>query len=251
MTRYKLTLEYDGTNTVGWQIQNGHGSDKYLSIQQLLTDAVFRFCGQQVAVVAAGRTDAGVHALGMAAHFDLTGDARHADTVKNALNFWLQDAGAPVAVLGAEIVPDDWHARFSCVRRNYRYVIVNRGAPTVLDKNRAWWVPRPLDVAAMQAAAAQLIGKHDFTSFRASECQARSPVKTLDELRIKKEELRIIIEVSAKSFLHHQVRNMVGTLVAIGLGRPYSIPEILAAHSRSAAGPNAPAHGLYFTSAEY
>ncbi|MCL1891863.1 MAG: tRNA pseudouridine(38-40) synthase TruA [Alphaproteobacteria bacterium] len=244
MTRYKLTLEYDGTDLIGWQ-ENAQGP----SVQSLLQDAVFKFCQQYVEVFAAGRTDAGVHALGMACHFDLSDSDHDAETVMRALNFYLNDA--PVCVLNCEIVPDDFHARFSCLRRNYRYVILNRRAPAVLDKNKVWWIPRSLDIDAMRAAAEKLHGNHDFTSFRASECQAKSPVKTLDEIRITSNGELITIDFSARSFLHHQVRNMVGTLVEIGLGKPYDIDEIFAAKNRSAAGPTAPPSGLYFVSAEY
>jgi tRNA pseudouridine38-40 synthase len=288
MARYKLILEYCGAGTVGWQAQGGAGSDSISSIQALVQDAIFRFCGRRVDVVAAGRTDAGVHALGMAAHFDLEPradrvQALHPVAIMRALNFWLFKAGAPVAVLDCELVPDDWHARFSCKRRNYKYIILNRCAPAVLDAERAWRIPRKLDIEKMRAAAARLIGSHDFTSFRASECQAKNPVKTLDKVEIvaekpqtRKEKFSekdiagglmccgessesrvgmnaeiITISFSARSFLHHQVRNMVGTLAEIGLGKPHDIDEILAVKNRAAAGPTAPAYGLYFVSAEY
>lgn len=245
MTRYKLTLEYDGTGLIGWQ-ENRQGP----SVQSLLQDAVYKFCQQHVAVVAAGRTDAGVHALGMVAHFDL-GDTGHAtcDRIAAALNFYLNDC--PVSVLACQEVSDDFHARFSCVRRNYRYAILNRAAAPTLEKNKVWHVARPLDIDAMRAAAEKLIGNHDFSSFRASECQTKSPIKTLDEVRIIAPTPRIIIDFSARSFLHHQVRNMVGTLVEIGLGKPLDIDEIFDAKNRSAAGPTAPASGLYFVSADY
>jgi tRNA pseudouridine38-40 synthase len=173
------------------------------------------------------------------------------ETVMRALNFWLGQAGAPVSVLSAEIVSDDWHARFSCRRRNYKYIIVNRKNPVVLDKSKVWWIPRDLDMEKMRAAARKLLGEHDWTSFRASECQAKSPIKTLDKIRISNLESRISIEFSARSFLHHQVRNIVGTLVEIGLDKPLDIDEIFVAKNRSAAGPTAPACGLYFVSAEY
>lgn len=245
MARYKLILEYDGTNLIGWQ-ENTTGP----SVQALLADAIFRFSGAHVNVVAAGRTDAGVHAIAMPAHFDI-GFEYDPQTIMNATNAHLRAAGAPVAVLSCEVVPDDFHARFSCVKRHYRYVIINRRAPLVLNANRAWWVPRPLDISAMRAAAAGFIGRHDWTSFRSSECQAKSPIKTLDELSITMDGDRIIFDISARSFLHHQVRNIVGTLVEIGLGKPLDIDAIFAAQNRSAAGPTAPAMGLYFVSAEY
>lgn len=243
MTRYKITVEYDGTDLIGWQ-ENRQGP----SVQSILRDAVEKFCGARPDIVAAGRTDAGVHAIAMVAHFDLD-EQKNPETVMRAMNFYLSDS--PVSVLSCDIVPDDFHARFSCVRRNYRYVVLNRGARPVLEKNRVWWVPRKLNVSAMRCAAEKLVGHHDFTSFRASECQAKSPIKTLDSCTIKRSGEYIIFEFSARSFLHHQVRNMVGTLVEIGLGKPYDIDEIFAAKNRSAAGPTAPASGLFFVSADY
>ncbi|MBQ1927662.1 MAG: tRNA pseudouridine(38-40) synthase TruA [Alphaproteobacteria bacterium] len=243
MTRYKVIFEYDGTNLIGWQ-ENRQGP----SVQSLLKDAIEKFCGVRPDVVGAGRTDAGVHAVAMVAHFDLDSDV-DANTVMRAVNFYLNDA--PVSVVDCEIVPDDFNARFSCVMRHYKYIILNRSAPPVLDKNRAWWVPRKLNVKKMRDAARALVGKHDFTSFRASQCQAKSPIKTLDSCRIEKKDDLIVFDFSARSFLHHQVRNMVGTLVEIGLGTPYDINEIFAARNRSAAGATAPACGLYFIQADY
>ncbi|MBD5400267.1 tRNA pseudouridine(38-40) synthase TruA [bacterium] len=243
MTRYRVTLEYDGTDLIGWQ-ENRQGP----SVQSLIKDAIEKFCGARPDVVAAGRTDAGVHAVGMTAHFDLPGD-RDANTVMRAVNFYLTDK--PVSILSCEIVPDDFHARFDCTARHYKYVVLNRRAAPVLEKNRVWWVPRELDVDAMRVAADKLIGNHDFTSFRASECQAKSPIKTLDVARVVRDGDKIIFEFSARSFLHHMVRNIVGTLVEIGLGKPYDVDEIFAAKNRSAAGPTAPAAGLYFISADY
>ena len=243
MTRYKVILEYDGTDLIGWQ-ENTQGP----SVQSLLKDAIEKFCGARPDVVGAGRTDAGVHAIAMCAHFDLNSGA-DANTVMRAVNFYLNDA--PVSVVDCEIVPDDFNARFSCVMRHYKYIVLNRSAPPVLDKNRAWWVPRKLNVKKMRDAARALVGKHDFTSFRASQCQAKSPIKTLDSCRIEKKDDLIIFDFSARSFLHHQVRNMVGTLVEIGLGTPYDIDEIFSARNRSAAGATAPACGLYFIQADY
>jgi tRNA pseudouridine38-40 synthase len=244
MTRYKLTIEYDGTTLIGWQ-ENRQGD----SVQSILQAAIFQFCGERVVVVAAGRTDAGVHARGMACHFDIGADHYSPDTIAKAINFHLTNS--PVAVLNCEQMTDDFHARFSAKKRNYEYVILNRAAPAVLDKNRVWWMPRKLDVGRMKQAAEKLVGSHDFTSFRASECQSKSPVKTIDEIRVTRYASRVTIRVGAKSFLHHQVRNIVGTLVEIGLGRDLDIDEILAAKNRRAAGPTAPASGLYFVSAEY
>ena len=243
MTRYKINIEYDGTDLIGWQI-NQDGP----SVQSLLQEAIFKFCAEQVDVYSAGRTDAGVHAISMVAHFDLMRD-QDAQTVMRAMNFYL--VNKPVSVLNCEKVSDDFHARFSCVARHYKYVVVNRSAPVVLNKNRVWWVPQKLDVDAMKKAAEKLLGKHDFTSFRAAQCQAKSPIKTLDSVSITQNGEEIVFEFSARSFLHHQVRNMVGTLVEIGMGKPYDINEIFDAKDRSAAGITAPASGLYFVAADY
>lgn len=243
MTRYKVILEYDGTNLIGWQ-ENAQGH----SVQSLLKDAIEKFCGARPDVVGAGRTDAGVHAVAMCAHFDLD-SSPDANTVMRALNFYLFEL--PVSVLSCEIVPDDFNARFSCIGRHYKYVVLNRSAPPVLNKNRVWWVPRKLNIKKMRAEAKKLVGKHDFTSFRAAQCQAKSPIKTLDTATITQDGDKIIFEFSARSFLHHQVRNMVGTLVEIGLGKPYDIDEIFAQKKRGAAGVNAPASGLYFIRASY
>lgn len=243
MTRYKINLEYDGTNLIGWQ-ENLDGD----SVQSLLMDAIEKFCGERPTITGAGRTDAGVHAVSMTAHFDLEKE-QAADTVMRAMNFYLIDK--PVSVLSCERMDDEFNARFSCVARHYKYVVLNRRAAPVLEKDRVWWVPQKLNVDAMHAAAQKLLGNHDFTSFRASECQAKSPIKTLDKLDITVDGDKIIFELSARSFLHHMVRNIVGTLVEIGIGKPYDIDEILAAKNRSAAGPTAPAGGLYFIRADY
>ena len=243
MTRYKVILEYDGTGLIGWQ-ENRQGP----SVQSLMKDAIEKFCGARPNVVGAGRTDAGVHAVGMVAHFDLE-SAPDANTVMRALNFYLNDA--PVSVLDCEIVPDDFSARFSCIMRHYKYIVLNRSAAPVLDKNRVWWVPKKLDVEKMRRASESFLGEHDWTSFRAAQCQAKSPIKTLDYCRIEQKGDLVIFEFSARSFLHHQVRNMVGTLVEIGLGAAYDIDEIFAACDRSAAGATAPARGLYFIQADY
>ena len=241
--RYKINLEYDGTDLIGWQ-ENHQGP----SVQSLLQDAIFQFCGENTTVYSAGRTDAGVHAINMVAHFDLERE-HEPETVMRAMNFYLTEK--PVAVLNCEKVNDNFHARFSCIKRHYKYIVINRSAPIVLQKNRAWWVPKKLDINAMKKAAQKLIGKHDFTSFRSSQCQSKSPIKTLDSITITQNGDEIIFEFMARSFLHHQVRNMVGTLVEIGLGKPLDIDEILNAKNRSAAGINAPACGLYFIAADY
>ncbi len=245
MTRYKLTLEYDGRGFVGWQRQ-----DNGPSVQAALEAAVKRFCGEAVTAHAAGRTDAGVHALAQVAHIDLDKETG-ADTLRDALNFHVKPAA--VAVLAAEAVADDFHARFSATERAYRYRIVNRRAPLALDRGRAWFVPVPLDAAAMGEAARALLGKHDFTSFRAGECQAKSPVKTLDALEVSRDGDEIRIEARALSFLHHQVRNMAGTLKLVGEGKwdRTDMERALAARDREAAGPTAPADGLYLVAVRY
>ena len=243
MTRYKVILEYDGTDLIGWQ-ENRQGP----SVQSIMKDAIYGFCGARPDVVGAGRTDAGVHAVAMTAHFDIDGNF-DANTVMRALNFYLNNK--PVSVLDCEIVSDEFNARFDCVARHYKYIVLNRSASPVLNKNRVYWVPRKLNIDAMRMAAQKLLGNHDFTSFRASECQAKSPIKTLDKIEISQNGDEIIFEFSARSFLHHMVRNIVGTLIEIGLGKPYDIDEILSAKNRSAAGPTAPADGLYFIRADY
>ena len=243
MTRFKINLEYDGTDLIGWQ-ENQQGS----SVQSLLQDAIFQFCGEKTTVFSAGRTDAGVHAVNMVAHFDLEKE-QEPETVMRAMNFYLTEK--PVAVLNCEKVNNDFHSRFSCVARHYKYVVINRSSPIVLQKNRVWWVPQKLDINAMKRAAQKLVGKHDFTSFRAAQCQSKSPIKTLDSVSITQSGDGIIFEFSARSFLHHQVRNMVGTLIEIGMGKPYDIDEIFEAKNRGAAGINAPACGLYFIGADY
>lgn len=245
MPRYKLTLEYDGTGFVGWQRQ-----DNGLAVQAVLELAAYRLCGAQVSAVAAGRTDAGVHATGQIVHIDLP-KVYAADRVRDALNFHMKEHA--VAVVTAEAVADDFHARFSAIGRSYLYRIVNRRAPLVLQRDRAWWVPVALDVEAMRAGARHLVGHHDFTSFRASECQAASPDKTLDALEVSRhgEEIRVV--TAARSFLHHQVRNMVGTLKLVGEGKwtPDDVAKARDARDRKAGGPTAPAGGLYFTGVTY
>jgi tRNA pseudouridine38-40 synthase len=245
MPRYKLTIEYDGTPYVGWQIQ-----DNGPTIQGALTEAIAAFTGERVIVHGAGRTDAGVHALGQVAHVDL---ARDWDTnnVRDAANFHLRPQ--PIAVLMAEQVADDFEARFSATRRHYLYRISNRRADLALEQNRAWRVPRPLDTAAMQGAAQRLIGKHDFTTFRSTECQAASPVKTLDRLDVTRDGDDVRVTASARSFLQHQVRSMVGSLTHVGEGK-WSADDLaaaLAARDRTACGQVAPPHGLYLVKVEY
>jgi tRNA pseudouridine38-40 synthase len=245
MPRFRLLVEYDGTPFVGWQRQ-----PVGTSVQGVLEQALQRLCGMPVAVQAAGRTDAGVHARGQVVHADLPRDFP-ADTVRDAVNFHVRPH--PVAVLMAEPVDDGFHARFSATGRAYVYRILNRRAPAVLERSRMWWVPVPLDDAAMAAAARHLLGRHDFTSFRAAACQANSPVKTLDVLDVRRDGESIAIHAAARSFLHHQVRNMVGTLKLVGEGKwpPEAVGAALAARSRAAAGPTAPPEGLYLTEVRY
>jgi tRNA pseudouridine38-40 synthase len=245
MPRYKLLIEYDGAPFAGWQIQA-----EQATVQGVLAAAVEAFCGEKVSVQGAGRTDAGVHALGQVAHVDLRKDW-DSDTVRDALTAQLRPH--PVAVLAAERVADDFDARFSARARHYLYRIVNRRADLALDRGRAWRVPRLLDAAAMHRAAQGLIGKHDFTTFRAAECQAKSPVKTLDRLDVEREGDEIRIAASARSFLHHQVRSMVGSLALVGEGRwsAKDLAAALAARDRTACGPIAPPDGLYLVRVEY
>ncbi|MBC2653636.1 tRNA pseudouridine(38-40) synthase TruA [Novosphingobium flavum] len=248
MTRFALTLEFDGTPFMGLQRQ-AHGP----TVQQAVEEAVESVTGEQVTLHAAGRTDAGVHALAMRAHVDVAKDIAPFRLME-ALNARLRLAGWPIAVLACEEKPEDWHARFSCTGRSYLYRIVNRRAPLTLDQGRAWLVKGPvLDHEAMHRAALALVGKHDFTTFRSKQCQADSPVKTLDRLSVRRQGDEVLIETGARSFLHHQVRSMVGCLVLVGLGhwREAQVGEALAARDRQALGHNAPPEGLYFVAASY
>ena len=245
--RYKLTIEYDGTNLLGWQRQLDGPS-----VQQYLEEILDRLNGSHSEIVSAGRTDAGVHALGQVAHIDLS---RQMELwkIREAFNGNLLAQNAPVSVLEVESVSDDFNARFSARKRCYRYRLLNRRAPSALNHSRVWWVPVPLNIEAMRRGASFLIGHHDFSSFRAAACQAKSPVKTLDKIDIFQDGDEIIFEVEARSFLHHQVRNIVGTLEMVGDGRlqPEDVKRILKARDRKAAGPTAPACGLYLTRVLY
>jgi tRNA pseudouridine38-40 synthase len=243
--RYRLTIEYDGTGLVGWQRQpNG------LSVQAALEDATALFCGEKVTVHGAGRTDAGVHALAQVAHIDLARE-HPLDTIRSALNHFLRPAA--ISVLAVEAAAPDFDARRSAIGRVYRYRILNRRPPPMLDRMRVWHVAPPLDLAAMQQGAAHLIGKHDFSTFRDSLCQAKSPVKTLDVLEVTQAGDEIHIEARARSFLHHQVRNIAGTLKLVGLGQwqPDDVATALDARDRRAGGPTAPAEGLYLVEIRY
>ncbi len=245
MPRYKLTIEYDGAGFVGWQRQ-----DSGPSVQQALEEAVQGFCGERVTIYGAGRTDTGVHALGQVAHLDLPRELPPGK-LRDAINFHLKPW--PAAVLEAEPAADDFHARFSALERRYRYRIVNRRPPLVLDRGRAWRVPQALDAGAMQAGAGRLVGHHDFSAFRSSECQARDARRTLDGLTVARDGERIDIEVTARSFLHNQVRIIAGTLKQVGEGRwsPDDVTRILDSRDRRLAGQTAPAHGLTFLSVRY
>jgi len=245
LTRFALTLEFDGTPFFGLQRQ-AHGP----SVQQAVEEAVHAITGEQVTLHAAGRTDAGVHALGMRVHVDVTKKI-DAFRLMEALNFHLRPD--PIAVLACEAKADNWHARFSCIGREYLYRIANRRAPLTLDANRMWQVPQPLDAPAMHRAAQALVGRHDFTTFRSVHCQARSAEKTLDVLSAERVGDEVRIRAAARSFLHHQVRSMVGCLALVGMGRwrEEQVAEALAARDRQALGLNAPSEGLYFVRALY
>jgi len=246
MPRYRLTLEYDGTPFVGWQVQ-ALGK----SVQGRLTEAIHKFSRETVSLRGAGRTDAGVHALGQVAHFDLAREWPE-ETVRAAVNFHLKPD--PIAILDCALVGSEFDARFSAIARHYRYRILARPAPPVLDRDRVWWVPQqPLSPEIMRTAAAALVGRHDFTTFRAAGCQAKSPVKTLDRLDVAAAGDEIVIEASARSFLHNQVRSMVGSLKLVGEGKwsAGDLAAALAAKDRAACGPVAPARGLYLMKVDY
>jgi tRNA pseudouridine38-40 synthase len=245
MPRYKITIEYDGTPFSGWQIQSNGPS-----VQGELARAIERFTRRQVIPRGAGRTDAGVHALGQVAHFDL-GREFPAGTVRDALNFHLRPS--PIAILHCEIVDESFDARFSAMARHYLYRICNRRAPLALDRNRAWQVGSALNAQAMQEAAQFLLGRHDFTTFRAAQCQAKSALRTLNSLDVAQDGEIIMITTSARSFLHHQVRSIAGSLKLVGEGkwRPADLQRALEERNREACGPVAPACGLYFMKAVY
>lgn len=245
MPRYKLTIEYDGTAYHGWQRQ-----DDAPSVQETIETAMQKFCEGASSITCAGRTDAGVHALGQVAHVDLP-VARPAFNIRQGLNFHLMDA--PITIVEAEEASEEFHARFSALERHYLYRILNRPSPSALEKTRVWHVHHPLNINAMREAAHYLLGQQDFTSFRASECQSASPVKSLDLLDIQPIGQEIRFTLKARSFLHHQVRNIVGTLSLVGQGKwtPGQVKQALDARNRSAAGPTAPPQGLYLVGVRY
>ena len=247
MPRYRLDIEYDGSAYAGWQRQTGQHS-----VQAAIEQAVKGFCGEDVTIRGAGRTDAGVHATGQVAHLDLA-KAWPDDTVRDAVNAHMQMAGETVSVLAASMAADDFDARFSAVGRHYLYRIVNRRSPLALDAKKAWWVARALDAESMHEAAQVLVGLHDFTTFRSVQCQAKSPVKTLDRLDVRRDGEAIEIRASARSFLHNQVRSMVGSLKRVGEGAWSSadLAAALEAHDRGACGPVAPPDGLYLRRVDY
>ena len=245
MTRWRLTIEYDGAPFMGWQRQE-HGP----SVQQTLEEALQTMTGEQATFTAAGRTDARVHALAMPAHVDVM-KSLTPHRLREGLNALVRPQ--PVSVLDVAEVPEDWHARFSCIGRRYLYRILVRRAPPALDAGRVWHIAVPLDVQAMEQGAAHLIGRHDFTTFRSAQCQSDSPVKTLDRLTVSQVGEEIHVVAAARSFLHHQVRSMVGCLALVGRGqwRPGDMRKALETRDRSALGFNAPPHGLYFVEAIY
>jgi len=245
VTRWKLTIEYDGGPFMGWQRQE-HGP----SVQQALEEALERMTGEQAQFTAAGRTDAGVHALAMSTHVDVM-KSLSPHRLREGLNALVRPQ--PISVLEVAEVATDWHARFSCIGRRYLYRILNRRAPPALDAGRVWHIAVPLDPDAMREGAAHLVGRHDFTTFRSAQCQSDSPVKTLDALEVSKVGEEIHVRAAARSFLHHQVRSMVGCLAMVGRGqwRSEDMKKALEARDRAALGFNAPPHGLYFVEAIY
>ncbi len=235
--KYKLVIEYDGSNFAGWQKQRG-----IYSIQETIEIAIKKFSQQEVTVYGSSRTDAGVHAFHQVAHFSL--DKKfECYTVQNAINYYLKNCA--ISILSAELVDENFHARFSSIKRHYKYVIINRNSKLSLERSRAWCIFKKLDVKKMESAAQILIGKHDFTSFRSSSCQASNPIRTIDDIRFVTSENLIDIYIVARSFLHSQVRIIVGTLKDIGLGKDIDIEKILKAKNRRAAGATAPPYGLY------
>ncbi len=245
MTRYKLTIEYDGTHFCGWQRQQEHPS-----VQQTIEEAIQKFCGETVTLHVAGRTDAGVHARANVAHVDIAKET-DANTVRDAINFHVKPHR--VVIRETEAVSDEFHARFNAVARSYKYRVLNRRPPPALDIDHAWHIAKPLDVDAMQRAADLLIGHHDFSTFRAKDCQSNSPLKTMERFEISRDDENIVFFTRARSFLYHQVRNMVGTLGLVGSGQ-WTLDDFktaFAAHDRTKGGPTAPPQGLVFWEVSY
>jgi len=245
MHRFRITIEYDGGPYSGWQRQ-AEGA----TVQGAIEAAIERLSGEAVTLRGAGRTDAGVHALGQVAHFDLEAHFG-TDTIRDGLNAHLK--AEPISILAASAVGPDFDARLSATKRHYRYRILNRRAPPAVEQGRLWHVPQPIDEAAMRKAAGALVGHHDFTTFRSAECQAKSPVKTLDRLTVARRGDEVIVEASARSFLHSQVRSMIGSIARVGTGAwPIdAVAEILEARDRTRCGPLAPPHGLYLVAVDY
>ncbi len=246
MPRYKLTIEYDGTNFVGWQRQNNG-----VSVQECVEDAIFKFCQERVSITAAGRTDSGVHALGQVAHFDTARTDLDCFKISEALNFHLQPHR--IAILSAEKVDENFHARFSAIERSYRYRIVNRRTPLTVDFGRAWHIVPQLDHESMHTAAQNLVGAFDFTSFRDSRCQAKSPIRTIHEINVTRQDDNVFLFVRAPSFLHHMVRIITGSLAHVGQGK-WTAQDFISARDakdRKYGGPTAPPDGLYFLKVEY
>lgn len=244
--RYKITIEYDGSEFCGWQKQN-YG----ISIQSVIESAIQSFTNSDnIQVIGAGRTDAGVHAKGQVAHFDLQ-KIYNPDKIISAINHFVRPH--KISILNCITVDNDFHARFSAIKRSYTYRIINRKAPVMIEKKLCWWFRKPLLIDPMRQAAQYLVGQHNFTSFRSSICQARSPIRTIDSIQLLQDTDIITITITARSFLHHMVRNIVGTLTAVGETKwhPHDIQQILLAKSRAAAGQTAPPQGLYFMSVEY
>ncbi len=245
MQRYKITIEYDGTDFYGWQRQQN-----CISVQQVIEEAIFAFSKEKTLVYGSGRTDAGVHALGQVAHFDLS-SVRSSSEIIGAINYYSMPH--KLSILQCELVDSNFHARFSAIERSYLYKIINRSSPLIIMQKRAWHISKKLDIDIMRECLQYFIGRHDFTSFRASECQGKSPVKTITNLDITKNEQEITFSITAPSFLHHMVRNIVGTIAEAGYGKiaPVDIPKIFQVKSRMEAGQTAPAYGLYFLKSVY
>ncbi len=253
MKRYKLTIEYDGTHTLGWQRQlNEHKQSKRqrVSVQHQLEQAIYAYCQERVTVQGSGRTDAGVHARGQVAHVDIEAE-RSTYSIMRGLNHHLD--GGNAVVLAVEEAAPDFHARFDATQRRYLYRIINRSAPLRLEEGRCWHVSRQLDAKAMHDAGQLLVGTHDFSSFRAAECQAQSPVKSIDSITVASHGRELHITIEARSFLHHQVRNIAGALVWVGTGKwnEADLQRVLAAKDRNQSAPTAPACGLYLMEVVY